>query len=85
MFPRTCSKTKIKVELHLPDCAKRSDLKNATGINTSKSASLKSDIDRLNLDKLEKVPSGLSSLKSKIVTLHVDKLAPIPVDFYKNK
>ena len=63
------------------DCATRSDLKNATGNKTSKSASLKSDIDRLNLDKLEKVPSGLSSLKSKIVKLHVDKLAPIPVDF----
>ena len=65
----------------MPDCATRSDLKNATGINTSKSASLKSDIDRLNLDKLEKVPSGLSSLKSKIVKLHVDMLAPILVDF----
>ena len=65
----------------MPDCATRTDVKNATGINTSKSASLKSDIDRLNLDKLEKVPSGLSSLKSKIVKLHVDKLAPIPVDF----
>ena len=65
----------------MPDCATRPDLKNATGINTSKSARLKSDIDRLNLDKLEKVPSGLSSLKSKIVKLHVDKLAPIPVDF----
>ena len=29
-------------------------------------ASLKSDIDKLDIDKLKKLPSGLSSLKSKL-------------------
>ena len=42
-------------------------------------ASSKSDIDQLNIDKLEKAPSGLSSLKSKVDELDVEKLVPVPV------
>ena len=37
-------------------------------------ASLKAEVD-----KLEKVPTGLNSLKSKLDILDVDKLVPIPV------
>ena len=33
--------------------------KNATGVDTSNFASLKADVDGLNIDKLEKVPNGL--------------------------
>ena len=44
-------------------------------------ASLKYEVDKLNIDKLEKVPTGLNSLKSKVDKLDVDILVPVPVDF----
>ena len=43
-------------------------------------ANLKSDVDKLNIDKLKKVPSNLSNLKSKLNKLDADKLVPVPVD-----
>ena len=42
-------------------------------------ASLKSNIDKLNIDKLTNVPTNLSNLKSKVEKLDVDKLVPVPV------
>ena len=68
---------------------KKSRFKNATGVDTSKFskkvdlAGLKSEVDKLGTDKLEKVPTGLSSLKSKANKLHVDKLVPTLVDLSK--
>ena len=59
---------------------KKSDLKNAIGVDTSKFAknvdlgNLKSEVDKLDIDKLEKVPSGLGSLNSKVGILDVDAL-----------
>ena len=44
---------------------------------------LKSNIDKLNIDKLKNVPTNLSSLKSKLDKLDVDKLVPVPVDLIK--
>ena len=43
-------------------------------------ASLKSNVDKLDIDKLKNLPSGLSSLKSKVDKLDVDKLIPVPAD-----
>ena len=40
-------------------------------------------VNKLDIDKLEKVPTGLKSLKSKACKLHVDKLVPVPVDLSK--
>ena len=37
----------------------------------------------MNIDKLEKVSTGLNSLKSKADESYVDKLAPVPVDLSK--
>ena len=60
----------MKVELYLSDYATKTDLKLATGINTSDFAKktdladLNSDVDQLNIDKLKNVPNGLSSLKT---------------------
>ena len=60
-----------------------------TSVDTSKFAkkvdlaSLKSEFDKLDIDKLEKVATGLSSLKNKVDKLHVDKLIPVPVDLSK--
>ena len=46
-------------------------------------AKLKSDINKLDIDKLKNIPSGLSNLKSKVDKLDVDKLLPVPVDLSK--
>ena len=78
---QTHTKNKIDVELNLAYYATDSDLKNATGVDTSKFsknidlASLKSDTD-----KLEQVPNGLNSLKTKVDKLSVDQLVSVSVD-----
>ena len=75
--------TNEKVELDLPNYATKTDLKNATGVDTSSFAkktgvaNLKSDVDKLDIDKLKNVPSGLNNLKSKIDKLDFDKLVPV--------
>ena len=67
----------------------KSDLKNTTGADTSDFlkkadlASLKSDVDKLDIDKLKNVPSDLSSLKSKVDKLDVYNIKPIPADLKK--
>ena len=40
-------------------------------------------VNKLDIDKSEKVPTGLKSLKNKACKLHVDKLVPVPVDLSK--
>ena len=62
----------VKVELDLSYYAAKADVKNATGVDTSDFAketglaNLKSDIDKLDIDKLNSIPSGLSNLRSKV-------------------
>ena len=79
----------MKDELDLSNYATKAGLKNATGADTSKLtkkvdlASLKSNVDKLDINKLKNVPSGLSSLKSKVDKLDVDKLIPVAVDLSK--
>ena len=80
---------RVKVELDLSNYATKADLKNATGVAKSKFAkkvhlaNLKSDVDKLDIDKLKNLPTNLISLKSKVDKLDVDKLVPIPVDLSK--
>ena len=80
---------KVKVELDLSNYGVKTDLENAAGVNTSffakkvDLANLKSDLDKLDIDKLKNVPSGLCNLKSKVDKLDVDKLKPVPVDLSK--
>ena len=63
---------RVKVELDLSNYATRTDLKNATGVDTSSFAkqidlaNLKSSVDKLDIDKLKNVPSNLNNLKSKV-------------------
>ena len=64
-FPeRKSSGGKMKVELDFSNYATKADLKNATGANTSKFAkrvnlaSLKSNVDQLDIDKLKNVPTN---------------------------
>ena len=60
----------MEVELDLSNYAIKADLKNVTGKSkfTKKAdlASVKYDVDMLDIDKLEKVPTGLNSSKSKV-------------------
>ena len=63
---------RVKVELDLSNYAIKADLKTATGVDTPSFtekidlANLKSYVDKLDIDKLKNLPSGLSSLKSKV-------------------
>ena len=74
----------MKDELDFSNYATKADLKNATVVDTSNFAksvdlaSLKSEVNKLDIDKLEKLPNGLNSLKSK-----VDKLVRVPIDLSK--
>ena len=76
---------RVKVDLDLSNFAAKVDLEKATGVDTSNfvwkvdTASLKSEVAKLDTDKLEKVPTGWNSLKSK-----VDKL-DIKLDAYNGK
>ena len=76
---------RVKVELDLCNYATKADFKNGTGADTSKFAKkvdlarLKFEADKLDIDKLEKVPTGFNSLKSKVDKLDADKLVPVPV------
>ena len=66
--------------------ATKSDLKNAIGVDIldfSKKtdlANLKSNLDKLDIDKVKNVASGFSSLKSKVDELAIGKLETTPVD-----
>ena len=48
--------------------------------NLLKRANLKSDVDKLDIDKLKNTPTNLSNLKNKVDKLDIDKLVPVPVD-----
>ena len=89
-FPRPKSLgANVKVELDLSNYATKTDLKTATGVDTSPFsknidlANLKSAVDKLDIDKLKIVPSNLSNLKSKVDTLDAGKLETTPVDLSK--
>ena len=89
-FPRPKSLgERVKVELDLSNYATKADTKNATCVDESKFAkkvdlaSLRSEVDKLDIDKLAKVPTGVNSLKSKVDKLSVNKLVPISVELSK--
>ena len=79
----------LKVKLDLSNYATKAVLKNEAGVDITKFAkkvelaSLKSEVDKLDIDKLEKVPTVLSPLKSKVDKLDVNKLVPVPLDLSK--
>ena len=77
------------MELDLSNYATNADLKNSTGADTSDLVkntdltNLKLDADKLDIDKLNNVPSNLAKLKSKVDKLHIGKLKTNPVDLNK--
>ena len=52
----------INVKVDLPNYTTKADLKNPTGIDTSNLASLKTEVDKVDIDKLIPVPADLSRL-----------------------
>ena len=80
---------RVKVELDLSNYTTEADLKNATVADTSKFtqrvvlANSKSDVDKLDIDKLKNVPTNSRNLESKVDKLGVDKLVSVPVDLSK--
>ena len=70
----------INVKVDLSNHATKTDLKNATGIDTSKLTaksdlvSLKAEVDKLDIDKLKSVPTNLSNLQSKVDNLDIGKI-----------
>ena len=65
--PYRSFKGNVKVDLDLSSYATKADLKNATGVDTSKLAS----------------KSDLASLKAKVDQIDVDKLKTVPVELRK--
>ena len=52
-------------------------------VESTNFANLKSDVDKLDIDKLKNAPTNLSNLKSKVDKLDDDKLAFVQVDLSK--
>ena len=44
---------------------------------------MKSDVDKLDINKLKNIATGLNNLKDKEDKLDIDKLASVPVDLSK--
>ena len=79
----------INVKVILSNYATKTDIKNISHDDTSnfslKSnlASLKNEVDKLDIDKWKGLPDNLSSLKNRVDELDIDKLKPVPVDLSK--
>ena len=65
------------------------DIKNISHIDTSSFAlksnlaGSKTEVDKLDIDKLKSLPNNLRSLRSKVDKIDINKLAPVPVDLSK--
>ena len=46
---------------------------------------LKAEVDKLDINKLVNVPTGLNTLKTKVDYLDVNKLKTVPIDLKKIK
>ena len=79
----------MEVELDLFNYATKADLKNAQVLihqNLLKKfhlVILKSNVDKLDIDKLKNVPTNLRNFKSKVDKLDVDKLVFVPAGLSK--
>ena len=84
-----CSRGREKVELDLSNYTTKANIKIATGVNTSKFAKkfdltgLKSNVEKLDIDKLKNVPADFCNLQNKVDKLDVDKFVLVPVNLSK--
>ena len=79
----------INIKVDLSNYVTKKDIKNITHVDTSGFAlkahlgNLKTEVDKLDIDKLKGVLNNLSNLKSKVDKLDIDKLVPVPTDLSK--
>ena len=79
----------INLKIDLSNYATKTDIKSISLVDTSGFAkksnlsSLKTEVDKLDIDKLKILPNNLSNLKNKADKLYIDKLVPVPVDLGK--
>ena len=77
----------INVKVDLSNYATKTGIKNISHIDTlsfalkSNLANWKTEVDKLDIDKLKSLPTNLRNLKSKVDKLDTDELAPVPVDW----
>ena len=70
--PYKSSSNNVKVELDLTNCATKTDLKNITHVDvssfTSKTnlAALKTEVDKIDVDKLKTTPTDLAKLSNNV-------------------
>ena len=71
-LPYKCSSNNIKVELDLSNYATKNDLKNITNVDMSRFASktnlaaLKTEADKIDVDKLKATPTDLAKLNNAV-------------------
>ena len=79
----------INVKVDLSNYATKDDIKNITHVDTSSFAlktnvaNLKTDVDKLDIDKIKTLPNNVNNLKIKVDKLNIDKLAPVLPDLSK--
>ena len=79
----------INVKVDLSNYATKTDIKNISHVDTSSFvlkanlANLKTEVDKLDIDKLKNLPNNLNNLKTEVDKLDTDKLATVPVDLSK--
>ena len=88
--PYKISRNNIKVELNLTNYATKSDVKHITHTDVSSFASktnlsaLKTEVDKIDVDKLKRVPDDLAKL-SNVVKNEVVKKTDFSADDYVKK
>ena len=76
-------------KVDLSNYATKIDTKNIIHADTSNFASktnlanLKTEADKLDIDKLKNLPNNLNNLKTKVDKLDINKLTPVPADLSK--
>ena len=79
----------INVKIDLSNYATKDDIKKITDVDRSNFAlktnlsNLKTEVDKLDMDKLRTLSNNLINLKTKVDKLDIDKLTPVPVDLDK--
>ena len=72
----------INVKVDLSDSATKTDIKNISHVDVSSFAlktnlaSLKTEVDNLDIDKIKSLPNNLNNLKTKVDKLVIVKLVP---------
>ena len=87
--PDSHIRDKVKVVLDLSMYTTKKELEHATSIDASDLAAkkdftaLKTEVDKLDINKLTNVPTSLNNLKTKVDDLDVCKMKTVPVDLKK--